>query len=443
MNVLVFCVDTLRWDYCGFNKAAKVFTPNIDRLAGMSTVFDRCLISSFPTNPMRTDCITGNCNFPRYDWKPLGDEEIALSEVLGEAGYHTGLIVDNGPMSGLSRGFDDFHVTFEEPENAPTPEEVECPVPLKNIRQEGKQRQRQMAGLANAKLEKDFWVATGMTKAAEWLEENARHDKWFLWVDTFEVHEVWHTPQHYIDLYSKNYEGLDYDFPCYNYADIYSKKELNRMRARYAAEVTMTDRWIGHVMAQMDVMNLWDDTMVLFISDHGTHLGEHNRAGKHTVQGFDDPWPLYEEVAHIPFSVYLPKKKGKKRVKALTWPPDLMPTILEACRVKGPKMFGKSVVPLMTGKATKNWDVVYSSKHSPPKARNSLCPTWLTATTPRWTYFAEQEGHKAELFDMKADPGQKRNVAKKNPAVAAKLQKDAVQFMRDQGASPEYMAKFE
>jgi arylsulfatase A-like enzyme len=444
MNVLVICVDTLRWDHVGYNKKFPVLTPNMDRLAARSTIFDRCLISSFPTNPMRTDCITGNCNFPRYAWKALGDEEVVLSEVMGEAGYHTGLVVDTGPMSGLHRGFDDFHKAFNPPPDAPDPEDVDCPVPLEHIRQNGMQRQSQMAGLAHARYETDFWVGRGMTKAAEWLEDNARREKWLLWVDTFEVHEVWHTPPHYIELYSKDYEGLDYDFPNYGYTDIYSRKELKRLWARYAAEVTFTDRWIGHLMTQMDVMNLWDNTMVVLISDHGTYIGEHKRAGKHTVRSFDDVWPLYEEVSHIPLLVYIPKKKGlKKRVKALAQPPDLMPTILEACRVKGPKMHGKSWLPLMTGKKSANWDVVYSANHTGPMLRNTICPTYISATTPRWTYIAEEPGHKPELYDMRVDPGQKKNLARKQPDVCAKMQKDLVKFLRRQNAVEEYWSKFD
>lgn len=256
MNVLVICVDTLRWDHVGYAKQFPVSTPNIDRLAQRATIFERAYIGSFPTNPMRTDSITGNCNFPRYDWKALGDEEIILSEVLNEAGYYTSLIVDHGPMKGLSRGFQEFYTTHNPPDDAPESEDIPFLVPKEHIRQEGKQRQQQMADLAHCKYDSEFWVGTSMTKAAEWLQDNYKRDKWFLWVDTFEPHEVWHTPHYYVDRYDPNYKGLDYDFPCYDYSeDIYSNKQLKHMWAHYAASVTMTDRWIGHLLTQMDVMH--------------------------------------------------------------------------------------------------------------------------------------------------------------------------------------------
>lgn len=444
MNVLVLCVDTLRWDYVGYNKARRIRTPNIDRLAQRSTAFARCLISSFPTNPMRTDAITGNCNFPRYDWQPLAADETVLAEVMSEAGYHTALLVDTGPMAQLDRGFDEVHITFQPPADRPKPEEIPFPpgVEPKNIRQEGRQRQQQLAELAHARHECDFWVGTSMIRAAQWLEDNARRDKWLLWVDTFEVHEVWHTPPHYLELYSKNYEGLDYDFPNYHYTDIYTRKELNRLAAHYAAEVTFTDRWIGHLLTQLDVMELWDKTMVLFLSDHGTHLGEHKRTGKHTVRGWEDPWPLYEEVSHIPLLVHLPGQTRPRRLRSLAWVPDLMPTILEACKVKGPAMLGKSWLPLLSGKRRENWNEVFSSKHSAPTAPLDLCPGYLTVTTPRWTYICEEPGHKPELYDIRVDPKQRHNLARKHPEVCAQLQRRALNFLEEQEADDAYVAKF-
>ena len=133
----------------------------------------------------------------------------------------------------------------------------------------------------------------------------------------------------------------------------------------------------------------------------------------------------------------------KKRVKALAQPADLMPTILDAAKVTCPKVYGKSWLPLMAGKAKKNWNMVFSSKHGAKDMRLDLCPSWLTVTTRKWAYVCEEPGHKAELYDSRSDPQQKRNVAKKNPKVCRKLQAAAAEFLREQGAAEEYVAKFD
>jgi arylsulfatase A-like enzyme len=173
------------------------------------------------------------------------------------------------------------------------------------------------------------------------------------------------------------------------------------------------------------------------------YVGEHKRTGKHTVLGFDDPWPLYEEVTHVPMLVHIPKRGMMKRVKALAQPADLMATILDAARVKSPSIYGKSWLPLMTGKKRRNHDVVFSSKHSPPEPRLKVCPSWLTATTEKWTYIAAEEGHKGELYDIKADPKQKRNLARKHPEICRKLHAAAVEFLEKEGAAEDYIEKLQ
>jgi len=444
MNCLVFILDTLRWDHLGHNKWQPIRTPNIDRFAQRATIFDRAVISSFPTIPHRTDVITGNVNFPRYGWKNLGEEEITLPQVLHEAGYYTGFIADTKHTfnSNFQRVFDDAHLTWNPPADAPKPKDMPFLFPPEHVRQDGAEYRAHMAAHNHYKHESDWFVAQSAFTAANWLQDNARRDKWFLWVDTFEIHERWHTPKYYVDLYDPGYDGLPYDFPNYNYTDCYTKEQIKHLRACYAAEVTLTDRWIGHILDQVEVMNLWDDTMVVLTSDHGMYLGEHRRMGKHTCKE-GDPWPLYEEVSHIPFLVWIPKKGLKKRVKALVQPCDLMPTILDALRVKGPRLHGRSWLPLLAGAKPRVWDVVYSSKCNASGSRASNTATWLTATTDRWTYVAAEPGHKPELYDLKTDPHQKRNLAAKNPEVVKKLQAGVVEFLCSQKAEPEYVARYE
>lgn len=446
MNVIVIVIDTLRYDHLGHNGLKRIFTPNLDRFAQQATLFDNAYIGSFPTIPHRTDCFTGNVNFPRYDWKAIGEDEVTLPEILREAGYHTGFIADTKHMfnTSFNKRFDDAKLTWQPAEGAPKSKDMPFLIPEATVRQDGGEYKEHMAAMNHFKKESDWFVAKSMMGATDWLQENAKRDKWMLWLDTFEVHEWWHTPDYYVDMYDAKYdEEFDYDFPNYGYTDIYTKRQIKRLWAHYAAEVTLTDRWVGHVMDQLDVMELWNDTMVVVTSDHGMYLGEHRRMGKHTCDG-SDPWPLYNEVSHIPMMVWVPRKKNlKDRVKGLAQPCDLPATILDATRVKGPKMHGQSWLPLMTGKKRKNWDAVYSSKYNGDGNKISYCPTYLTATTEKWTYIAGEAGHKPELYDQKADLNQKRNVARKHPGVVRKLHAGIVKFMKEQEASDGYVARFE
>src|SRR4028119_2458165 len=86
-------------------------------------------------------------------------------------------------------------------------------------------------------------------------------------------------------------------------SDCLTDRELTRMRARYSAEVTMMDRWLGRFMDKMEELNLFEDTLVLFLSDHGVALGEHGFTGK-------PAYALWPEITDIPFFVRRPDGKG-------------------------------------------------------------------------------------------------------------------------------------
>ena len=440
MNTIIICLDTLRRDALGCYCPEWVRTPNIDAFAERATRFSRAYCASFPTIPMRTDCFTGNCNFPRYGWTKLRDEEVLLSECMQAAGYHTGFVTDTTNMisTGFKRGFHDVHVIQRPPENTTKPEDIEFPAPPQNMRNDGRGYQRDMADAAHFEREADWFVARTMCTACDWLQDH-HADPFFLWVDSFEIHEVWHAPQYYTDLYDPGYDGVDYPYPNYSYTDVYKPGELRHLRARYAAEVTMTDRWVGHLLRQIELMGLFEDTMVVLISDHGMAIGEHDRCGKHTVV-MEDPWPMFEEVTGIPLLVWLPGQRTKTRVKALAQPADLMPTVLDACGADGPEVYGKSWLPLLRGERKKNWRYVFTSRNNwgyPGASR-------ATVTGKRWTYVVAEnaEDRPGMLFDLKRDPCQRDNVIERHPKVARKMHAACVEFMRESGAEAGYVDKY-
>ena len=76
------------------------------------------------------------------------------------------------------------------------------------------------------------------------------------------------------------------------------QRTTQRLNALYRAEACLADRWIGHLLTQIQNMGLLDNTMVIFMADHGFLLGEHGLIAKN--------YSMYEEVAHIPLIVYHP-----------------------------------------------------------------------------------------------------------------------------------------
>ncbi|MBM3498280.1 MAG: sulfatase [Armatimonadetes bacterium] len=444
MNVIVICLDTLRWDHLGCYREGRAQTPALDAFARGATCFDAAYCASFPTVPMRTDAFTGNVNWPRYGWKKLGEDETTLTEYLREAGYHTAFIHDTWNMvpTGFGRAFDD-DILLEAPAGwEANIERVVSPVPLGNMRQGGHGFLRDRARVAHCTQETDWFVAQTMLAASRWLEENRKRERFFLWVDSFEIHEDWYAPDFYTELYSPGYEGLDYSYPNYGHASLYRRHELRRLQARYAAEVTLTDRWVGHLLRTIELAGLLDRSLVVIISDHGMYLGEHNRVGKHSVDSAD-PWPIYDEVGKLPLLIRLPGRSRPKRTAALTQPADLAPTILDACGLRPPKLVGKSLLPVLRGERAAHHKLIFTSCHSGRgEGRIEYLPSCITVTGPRWTFVTGCEPWSPVLCDRRIDPRQMRNVIDQHPRVAAGLCDSLVGFMRSRGADEGYIQGF-
>lgn len=444
MNCIVICLDTLRWDHLGCYGNTVVETPGMNWLARMATRFDAAYCASFPTIPMRTDAFTGNVRWPVYGWKNLGEDETTFVRLLADAGYHTAFVHDTWNMvpTGFGRDFHEDILLEPPPGWESNIEKIEVPVPRERYRQNAGGYIRDRARTLHCRHEEDWFVARTMTAASEWLEDNHRRDRFFLWVDSFEIHEDWYAPDFYTEHYSPNYRGVDYSYPNYGYADIYKPAELKRLRARYAAEVTLTDRWVGHLLRSVELMGLLENTMIVLVSDHGMYIGEHKRTGKHSVDP-EDAWPIYDEVGRIPLLVYLPKTKLPRRCGALVQAADLAPTVLDALGVRAPETEGKSVLPLMRGEARTHHPYVFTSCHSGPgPGRIQYLPSCITVTGPRYTLVTGPAGWKPALHDRREDPGQVRNIIRRHPEIARKMQGALVDFMRRQGADEGYIQAF-
>ena len=227
----------------------------------------------------------------------------------------------------------------------------------------------------------------------------------------------------------------------------------------------MVDRWVGKLLAKIDDLGLREKTLVIFTTDHGFLHGEHGIIGKSIIREKGMSYcPLWEEIARIPLMVRHPKLKRARRIGAFVQPPDVAPTILEAAGVEIPDVIqGKSLLPLLSGKVRA---VRGSAVTSPALLADALSPgvyTPSTLTSGRWSlvYSSPSAGdsrtttHAVDsirrrqfgglfpnvlLYDLKADPAQKRNLARQCPDVVRRLHAKYVRFLEDLGAAEEVIA---
>jgi arylsulfatase A-like enzyme len=451
MNSIVIVSDTFRYDYVGANGNAWIKTPELDAFSRIAVNFDRCTISSFPTIPTRTDWFTGRYSFPFHGWQPLDPGATPLASVLGEAGYVNQLITD---CPHLMKGRANFDRGFHGAEWI-RGQEGDTPLtwmnhPLTEIVPFEKTRQRPInfgATLANQHAwqnrwwqgEEDTFVARTCRTAAHWLEQNYKAEKFFLWVDCFDVHEPWDPPEYLVRMYDDSgYDGPPMRHPNYGRASDYTPEELRNLKAHYAGEVTLVSKHVGRLLRMVEDTGLMDRTAILFMADHGMYLGEHDRTGKSNISPRDDrgSWPFFEELAHVPLMVYVPGVAGGRRVAAPVQSPDLMPTLLELAGVKAPEgLHGHSLVPFLRGDET-GWprraaisgtDLTRGEGKNAPK---------LTVTDREWSLLLGADGHCApELYHRVKDPQQRENVFSEQREVAAGLHGELMAFLH-QVSSP-------
>ena len=337
MNIVLIVVDTLRYDYIGAHGNRWIQTPNMDRLAAESWVYDHNYSASYPTIPHRTDVMTGRYGAPLHPWRPLRHDARSLPWMLAESGYCTQLIHDTPHLVNGGHNFDwPFHGwTFVRGAEVDRPwiDKLEssppnwAPDPLFEFEARSVlDTDRVVATYARANRHRvelaDWNTAQLFTTASRWLRENVGRDNAFLWVDCFDPHEPWDAPPEYMQLYDKTagYDGrLDPLAFVLRNDERLSKAARDRVAASYAAKVSWVDHWLGMFLDTLDATRLAQNTAVILTADHGTNVGERGHFGK--------GYPVREQEAHTPLFIRVPQG-GSGRSKIIVQPQDLFATIL-------------------------------------------------------------------------------------------------------------------
>jgi len=449
MRIILIISDTFRYDHMGANGNDWIRTPELDEFAREAVAFDNCYVSSFPTIPHRCDMTTGRYSFPFHGWAPLAPDEVPVAERMGAAGLYTQLIHDTPHLESRShnfwRGFQGYYWNRGQEGDTWFLRLNEPPRPRVSRQ---KTRQSKFGGKEvgledihrwtnqERLWEGDTFAATTSQLACKWIEKNYRCEDFFLWVDFFDVHEPWDAPQHFVELYDPGFTCQRMMHPNYGHASAYTEEELRNLRANYAAEVTLVSKWIGHLLRKLKDCGIYDESFVIFTTDHGMYLGEHDRAGKSNISEDDErgEWPLYSEITHIPLMIKPPRCAGGLRRAEVVQPPDICPTILEAAGVPLPDgLHGRSLMPLLQ-EGDADWPRKYAVSSSGLVDSAEAFPP-ITVTDSRWTLVVGG-GREPELYDTLEDPAQENSIASAHPDKVRELHGALVQLLEEVGAAP-------
>lgn len=183
-----------------------------------------------------------------------------------------------------------------------------------------------------------------------------------------------------------------------------------RMQALYAAELTMTDRWLGTLLDRLHELDLESETAIVLVSDHGIYFGEHGWTGKISTV-------LHPELIQVPLVVVDPagRRAGSTSAyRASTH--DVGPTALSMAGAGVPEsMQGADLSRLFAARSLPR------RRYSTGGYRNTFY-----IRDGDWSLTADNRLRDFRLFDLRADPGEHRNVAAQNPAVVRRMRRAAI-----------------
>lgn len=454
-NIILLITDTYRYDNLLQRSAEMpVRTPQLDRFATeMAVEVHGFYTGSFPTIPHRTDIATGRIGWPHYGWQPIDQSgKNHVGRILGKAGYATQLLCDCPHLfpSRFDQGFEAaFRLRGQEGDrpllhlNDPIREVM----PQSKTRLSPMYRGRTLADLhawtnRNPTYETEAFPSRTAETAVRWLEENCDAGPFFLWVDFFDPHEPWNAPEYMVRRYDPTYKGAPMIHPNYGHSSAYTHEELRNLRAHYAAEAELVDRWVGRVLQKVDDLELWDSSVVVVTSDHGMSLGEHARTGKSNIQEKDGRfWPLYPEIGHVPFLIAAPGLPRGVGLATFGQPCDFLPTVcdLAVAKPEPPEPFhGRSMAAALRDGAGKHREFAVSGCFA--RSADGRAPAKASTpfvVTEKWGYAPIGAEGAEELYDLTKDPAAAVNVAPAHGDVLRDMRGLLAQHLKEAGASDE------
>ncbi|ADK79785.1 sulfatase [Sediminispirochaeta smaragdinae DSM 11293] len=509
MNVIFVMFDSLIRKGIGAY-GGNISTPNIDKFSKKAVTFDTHYACSMPCMPARRDFLTGRPNFLHASWGCLEPFDRPLTKELrkskgvyshlitdhphyftyGGSGYHSSFDSwefmrgqEGDPCTGIVdfdyKQYDDFY----NPTYYPVGDEK---LDLPFLREQHiKNREKSMTA------EKDMSLVKCYEAAFTFLDRNHNADNWFLQLECFDPHEPYYAAERFREMYDVN-DGLVTDWPFYRRV-FESKENAEKLIKNYSALLTMCDEYFGRLLQYMDQYRLWENTMLIFTTDHGILLSEHDWWGKNRQ-------PYYEEISHLPLMIYHPDyaDKGGERRTSLTHATDFAPTIFDAFGDSKPKeATGQSLLPLLSSDNKDDRGVIFgifggaigatdgryayylypedlSSSNNlyeytlmPEHLRNQMSIAELTdmelappfdftqgvktlkikarddskrIPLDREGFLGSFQDTKTVLFDLVSDPGQNNPIS--DPAIEKRMKQIIINEMKKADAAPETYKRF-
>jgi arylsulfatase A-like enzyme len=410
-NVLLVIVDTLRADALPAYDADAVETPTLSRLAREGTVFGAAFAQASWTKPSIASILTGL--YPSSHTailKPsrLPDSVVTVAEAFSAFGYTTGGIVTNinlSPSFNFQQGFDEYD--YLEPDFLFGARDSTSRLLLYEV---GKRIAGRLSGaLRPGQAYQPAEVVN--EKARAWLERHGE-ERFFLLLHYMEPHDPYFThPDDGRAIARATTPDPDPEL-------------RDEMVERYRGEVAYFDQRFGELMAELEARGLLDDLLITLTSDHGEEFLEHG--------GWWHGLTLYDEQIGVPLIMRWPRDRrgAPPRVPGQVRLIDVGPTLLASAGAPiPPAMQGTNLLAKPSG-----GHVVYAEEDHEGNVLQAI-------RSDGWKVIRANAGNprgleELELYDVKTDPGEERNLAESQPRRAQEMLADLITLEFEAGSKP-------
>ena len=450
-NVLLIMPDQHRGDCLSCSGHAVVRTPNIDRIASEGINFTRTYTQSPICVPARAALMVGR--YPHqigilHNKSFLRPETPNLLHCLQDTGYHTAEIgkvhlgagrriadtrdnIDHLKAFGFDYADEDWGKMAYVSMTSPWTDSLKREGLLKAYQDDMKARAgRAVAALPITEKElegivpKQMWYADPSPavmphypdnsigdRSVAWLKNYSGDRPFFLQVGFMGPHDPYDAPQEYADPYLKAINRIPLDslklpetpsddyrrmldiFTYYSDSDSLDEEKIRRLRAYYYGNISLIDEKIGEMLAVLEERGWMDNTLIIYTSDHGDHVGHHKLVGKVA---------MYNPSMHVPLVIRPPKAVEPRTVEDLIELNDVNPTILEAAGAAPlAGSHAASLFPYLGRTDRRIHDAVFSEVYA-----------FTAVITDRYNYVVERAtGRPCSLYDLDEDPLEENNLA--------------------------------
>lgn len=442
-NILWICTDQQRFDTLGCYGNPLVRSPRIDALAGSGFRFDRAYCQNPLCTPSRASFLTGR--YPRttrarQNGQSIPATEILVTKALADSGYTCGLAgklhlsaVQPSRSPDEERRIDDGYAEFywsHHPDDDWSTGDY-----ARWLREQGRSFGRTAhprSGHVQTSVAEEFHQTTWcVDRAIDFISRHGSDENpWLFSINCFDPHHPFDPPANYLERYLDrvdeiplpNYVPGELDSkPAWQQVDhlgayggqfgFYPFKEMEEhdhrlIRAAYWAMCDLIDVQVGRLIDHLDRTGQRENTIVLFMSDHGEMLGDH---------GFYLKGPFfYEPAIRVPLLISWPGRIAPgTETQALVELVDLAPTLLEAAGQKPlPGMQGHSLWPLLLGRkpASHHHDDIYCEHYGTIHRQPGRPTAYATMVRTATHKLVAVHGHEfGELYDLTIDPDETVN----------------------------------